>query len=62
MDEWHFPSVEHTTNSIEQGHVWEAYGSAAEQKISTFYEPIESLLCSQVQVIDPQMHINFPLL
>jgi hypothetical protein len=34
----------------------------AEQKIPTFYEPIESLLCSQVQVIEPQMHINFSLL
>lgn len=61
-DEWRFPSVEHTTNSIEQGHVWEAYDSTAEQKILTFYEPIESLLCSQVQVIDTQMHINYSLL
>ena len=37
IDELHFSSVEHTTNSIEQGRVWEAYGSAAEQKFPTFY-------------------------
>ena len=62
IDEWHFYCVEHKTNSIEQGHVWEAYGNAAEQKIPTFYEPSESSVCAQVQVIDHLMHISVPLL
>jgi len=61
IDESHF-LLWNTTNSIKQGHVWEAYGSAAEQKIPTFYEPSESLVCSQVQVINPWMHISVPLL
>ena len=38
IDKWHFSSVEHPANAIEQGHVWEAYGNAAEEKIPTFHE------------------------
>ena len=37
IDELHFSSEEHTTNSIEQGHVWEAYGITGEQKISHIF-------------------------